>query len=72
MRDESDIEKLQREVEKAEALIRQTIAKVERIEASIDDSDRFKDRLVIFPRHKDGKLPVRMDKSKNIEDIAST
>ena len=50
MSDDSDLERLRRQVEKSKILVRQSEMKVEELEASIRDIYNFKDRLVIFPR----------------------
>ncbi len=50
MRDESDLDRLRRQVEKSKILVRQSEMKVEELEATVRDIYNFKDRLVIFPR----------------------
>lgn len=50
MSDESDLDRLRRQVEKSKILVRQSEMKVEELEASIRDIYNFRDRLVIFPR----------------------
>lgn len=56
MIDESELERLQRQVERAKTLIHQSGIKVEELEASVNEIYRFKDRLTMFPRRKQ-KLP---------------
>jgi hypothetical protein len=50
MRDETDLDRLRRQVEQSRILVQQTEVKVEELEASVRDIYNFKDRLVIFPR----------------------
>ena len=50
MSNESDLDRLRLQVEKAKILVRQSEMKVEELEASVRDIYNFKDRLVIFPR----------------------
>ena len=56
MIDESELERLQRQVERAKTLIHQSGIKVEELEASVNEIYRFKDRITMFPRRKQ-KLP---------------
>ena len=57
MRDETELERLQRQVERAKTLIHQSGIKVEELEASVNEIYRFKDRLTMFPRNGKRKLP---------------
>lgn len=50
MSNESDLERLRRQVEKSRILVRQSEMKVEELEATVRDTYNFKNRLVIFPR----------------------
>ena len=72
MRNENDIEQLRRQVAKAKGLVRQTAMKVEDLEASVEEIYCFDDRLFIFPRQTPGKLPVRLDRSADVEDFILT
>ncbi|MGH7940839.1 MAG: hypothetical protein ACREFR_07210 [Limisphaerales bacterium] len=56
MRDESDLERLQRRVEKSKVLLHQSEMKVEELEASIRKIDSFKDRVFIFSARPKQKL----------------
>jgi hypothetical protein len=47
----SDLERLQRQVERAKKLIHQSEKKVEELGASISNICDLKDRFVIFPRN---------------------
>jgi hypothetical protein len=66
MRDESDIKQLERQVARAKELVRQTAAKVEELEASVEEIYSFKERIVIFPRDGKAGLPTRLDKSEEV------
>lgn len=48
MSEESDLERLRRQVEKSRILVHQSEMKVEELEASMREIHHFKDRLVIF------------------------
>lgn len=72
MRDESDLERLQRQVARAKALVRETAIKVEELGASVEEMYSFKERLIMFPRVSKEKLPVRADKSEDVGDFLLT
>ena len=59
MNEENDLERLRRQVEKSKILVQQSELKVEELEASMREIYNFKDRLVIFPRNRKGKLPTQ-------------
>lgn len=63
MHDESELERLQRQVEKAKALVQQSGIKVEELEASMHEIYRFKDRVTLFPRNGNGKPPAPTDEA---------
>jgi hypothetical protein len=67
MRDETELERLQRQVEKSKAMVHQSGIKVEELEASMHDIYRFKDRLTVFPRNGDEKLPAPTDEPAGCE-----
>jgi hypothetical protein len=69
MRNQKDMKRLQRQVAKAKALVRQTAMKVEELEASVEEIYSFKERIVMFPRPATGQHPVRVDKSKDVGDF---
>ncbi|HEV2329893.1 MAG TPA: hypothetical protein VGY56_14020 [Verrucomicrobiae bacterium] len=71
MRDETDIERLERQVAMAKELVRQTAIKVEELEASVEEIYSFKERIIIFPRHGNGK-PVRVDRSEDVGEFLLT
>jgi hypothetical protein len=48
---QSDLERLQRQVEKAKTLVRQSGIKVEELEASMRGVCEVKKRFVLFPRN---------------------
>jgi hypothetical protein len=48
---ESDLERLQRQVEKAKALVHQSGIKVEELEATMRGIGDFKNRFILFPRN---------------------
>jgi hypothetical protein len=48
---QSDLERLQRQVEKAKTLVRQSGIKVEELEASMRDICELKGRFILFPRN---------------------
>ena len=72
MRDETDLERLQRQVAKAKELVRRTATKAEELKASVEEVYHFEKRLIMFPRHRKGKLPVRADKAENAGDFLPT
>lgn len=72
MRHESEIKRLQRQLAKAKALVRQTVIKVEDLEASVDETYRFSERIVLFPRNPDGKRPVRSARTEKPGDFLLT
>lgn len=72
MRNESNIERLRRQIAEAEGLARQTVTNVEDIEASVEEIYCFNDRLIFFPRQTSGKLPVRLDRSEDAGDFILT
>ena len=49
---ESDLERLQRQVEKSKTLVHQSAIKVEELEASMRSIGDLKDRFIVFPRNK--------------------
>lgn len=61
MIDESELERLQRQVEKARMLIRQSGIKVEELEASVNQIYNFTERLVLSPRNGKRKFPSCAD-----------
>lgn len=63
MRDESELERLQRQVEKSKSLVQQSGVKVEELEASMREFYRFKDRLTVFRRNGKAKLPAPTDEA---------
>lgn len=48
---EIDLERLQRQVEKAKTLVRQSGIKVEELEASMRGMGDLKERFILFPRN---------------------
>ena len=68
MYEESELERLQRQVEKEKALVHQSGIKVEELEASMHDIYRFKDRLTVFPRSANGKPPAPADEPAGCEE----
>src|SRR5580692_4102160 len=48
---QSDLERLQRQVEKAKTLVRQSGIKVEELETSMRDLCELKGRFILFPRN---------------------
>ncbi|HXC36140.1 MAG TPA: hypothetical protein VNV43_09720 [Candidatus Acidoferrales bacterium] len=72
MRDETDIERLERQIAMAREMVRQTAIKVEELEASVEEIYSFKERIVMFPRHGKGQLPTRVDKSEDAGEFLLT
>jgi hypothetical protein len=48
---QSDLERLQRQVEKEKTLVHRSGIKVEELEASMRGSCKLKDRFILFPRN---------------------
>jgi hypothetical protein len=72
MDDETDLQRLQRQVARAKALVRHTAMKVEELEVSVEEIYHFKERVVMFPRERTGKLPTRLDKSEDLGEFLLT
>jgi hypothetical protein len=72
MRQESDLKRLKRQLAKAKALVQQTAIKVEDLEASVEETYRFSERVVVFPRPPIGKRPVRAARTDSVGDFLLT
>ena len=72
MRQENDLKQLKRQLAKAKALVRQTAIKVEDLEASVEETYRFSERIVVFPRPPTGKRPVRAAPTESVGDFLLT
>lgn len=58
MRDETELERLQRQVEKAKALVHQSGMKAEELEASVREIHNISERVILFPRNGKKKFPM--------------
>ena len=58
MFDQTELERLHRQVEKARTLVRQSEMKVHDLEASVREIYNFTERLVLFPRNGKRKVPA--------------